>query len=48
MELTPVLSIDRYELGEGEITKQLHKAYVDSASGHNEWFREWITPVYTE
>ena len=46
MELTPILSIDRYELGEGEITKQLHKAYVDTASGKNEQFRDWVTAIY--
>lgn len=46
MELTPVLSIDRYELGEGEITKELHKAYVDTASGKNEQFKNWVTAIY--
>lgn len=48
MELTPVLSIDRYELGEGEITRKLHKAYVDAASGKIAEFMDWLTPVYTE
>ena len=46
MELTPVLTIDRYELGEGEITKKLHKAYVDAARGMNEEFKQWVTAVY--
>lgn len=46
MELTPILSIDRYELGEGEITKKLHKAYVDTASGKNEQFKNWVTAIY--
>lgn len=46
MELTPVLSIDRYELGEGQITKELHKAYVDAASGKNEQFKNWLTAIY--
>ena len=46
MELTPVLSIDRYELGEGPITKALHKAYVDAASGKNEQFKNWLTAIY--
>ncbi len=46
MELTPVLSIDRYELGEGGITKKLHKAYVDTASGKNEQFKSWLTAIY--
>lgn len=48
MELTPVLSIDRYQLGEGEITRALHKAYVDTASGKNAEFKDWVTPIYTE
>lgn len=46
MELTPVLSIDRNELGEGEITKRLHRAYVDVASGKNEAFKKWVTGIY--
>ena len=48
MELTPVLSIDRYELAEGEITKSLHKAYVEAARGMNEQFINWVTPIYAE
>lgn len=46
MELTPVLSIDRYELGEGEITKELHRVYVDTASGKNKHFKNWVTAIY--
>ena len=46
MELTPILSIDRYDLGEGEITRKLHKAYVDAASGKIEEFDNWVTPIY--
>ena len=46
MELTPVISIDRYELGEGEITKKLHKAYLDITHGLNKMFIDWITPIY--
>ena len=46
MELTPVLSVDRYELGEGEITKQLHRAYVDTAMGKNQKFKSWVTAIY--
>mgnify|MGYP002510967678 CR=1 FL=1 len=46
MGLTPVLSIDKYELGEGEITRKLHKAYVDAARGLNEEFKNWVTPIY--
>ena len=46
MELTPVLSIDRYEIGEGVITRELHRAYVDAASGKNEQFKNWLTKIY--
>ena len=46
MELTPVLSIDKYELGEGEISKELHKAYVDAARGLNKELKDWVIPVY--
>lgn len=46
MELTPVISIDRYELGEGEITKKLHKAYVDAARGKSAEFKQWLTAIY--
>lgn len=49
MEITPVLSVDRYTVGNGEageITRLLHKAYLDAAMGRDERFSEWITPIY--
>lgn len=46
MELSPVLSIDKNELGEGKITRELHQAYVDTARGMNEKFQDWVTPIY--
>ena len=45
MELTPVLSIDKYEIGEGEMTKLLHKSYVDAASGKANKYMSWVTPL---
>ena len=48
MELTPILSIDKYELGEGNITRKLHMAYVEAACGMNDKFLNWITPIYAE
>ena len=48
MELTPVLSIDRYELGEGDVSRNLHQAYVKTAKGMNPKFKHWVTAVYTE
>ena len=49
MEITPVLSVDRYTVGSGEtgeITRKLHKAYLDAATGKDEAFAEWLTPIY--
>lgn len=46
MELTPVLSIDRYELGEPVISNQLHKEYIDVVTGKSEYFKDWVTPIY--
>jgi len=49
MEITPVLSVDRYTVGDGgagEITRRLHKVYLDAAMGRDERFAEWITPIY--
>lgn len=46
MELTPVLSIDKHELGEGEISRKLHKAYVDAARGKDVEFKSWVTGIY--
>lgn len=48
MELTPILSIDKYELGDGRITKQIHKAYLDVTRGMNKEFKNWVTPIYAE
>ena len=49
MEITPVLSVDRYTVGDGtagEMTRRLHKAYLDAAMGKDERFASWITPIY--
>ena len=49
MEITPVLSVDRYTVGNGEtgeITCRLHKAYLDAAMGKDEAFLDWLTPIY--
>ena len=45
MEVTSILSIDKYELGEGEITKRLDGVYVDAARGNNKDFIMWITEI---
>ncbi len=49
MEVTPVFSVDRYEINGGEagkITTELHKAYLDAARGFVSELKEWVTPIY--
>ena len=47
-EITPVTSVDRFTLGDGEIgpvTKQLEKALDNVFRGHDSRYAEWRTPV---
>lgn len=49
MEVTPVLSIDRYPIGNGqngEVTEKIHKLYVDCAMGKVAGRKNWLTPIY--
>ena len=49
MEMTPVLSVDKYVIGDGEtgkITKELHMTYLDVVRGKVEQFKDWVTPIY--
>lgn len=49
MEMTPVLSVDRYVIDDGEtgkITKELHMTYLDVVRGKVEQFKDWVTPIY--
>jgi branched-chain amino acid aminotransferase len=49
MEMTPVLSIDKYVIGTGDIgktTKNLHLTYLDVVRGKAESFKGWVTPIY--
>lgn len=49
MEITPVLSIDKYLIGKGEIgtiTQVLHKMYLDAVRGKIEEFKDWVMPIY--
>ena len=46
MEITPVLSIDRYLMYSsevGRVTHELHKAYLEAVKGE---YQEWITSIY--
>lgn len=50
MEITPVLSVDKYLVGTGEtgeLTKKLHLIYLNIVCGKSERFKNWVTPVYT-
>lgn len=49
MEITPVLSIDKYIVGNGtagSFTTSLHKYYLDAARGFNKDLLDWLTPIY--
>ena len=48
MEITPVISIDRYEITEeaGNITDLLHRTYLDAVRGKIEKYKHWVTPIY--
>lgn len=49
MEITPVVSIDKYTVGTGEkgsITQLLHQMYLDAVTGKNADFKNWVTPIY--
>lgn len=49
MEITPVLSIDRYTIGNGDtgnITKNIHLKYLDTVQGKDKEFKQWVTPIY--
>ncbi len=49
MEITPVLSVDKYTVGKGdtgEVTKKIYLQYLDAVMGKIEKYKEWNTPIY--
>lgn len=49
MEITPVISVDKYVVGKGdagEITDKLHKLYLEIATGKENKFAGWAEPIY--
>lgn len=49
MEMTPVLSVDKYVIGDGDTgstTRELHKTYLDVVMGKVDEFKDWVTPIY--
>lgn len=51
MEITPVLSIDQYQLGSGtagKITALIHEEYLSIVKGEKDEYKDWVTPIYGE
>ncbi len=49
MEITPVISVDTYLIGNGEvgnITDVIHKNYLEIVTGKNKAFQNWVTGIY--
>lgn len=49
MEITAVLEVDKYKVGNGkigEITKKLQKIYLQTVRGQIQEYQKWLTPIY--
>ncbi len=46
MELTPIISIDGYNVCGREISEKLHTRYIEVAMGNDETKSEWVSPIY--
>lgn len=48
MEVTPLLSIDRYEISNkiGKITQEIHQLYLNIARGCLKKYSFWVSPIY--
>lgn len=49
MEITPILSVDRYEVGKnimGNITKRIQETYINALMGNDKKYSEWVIKVY--
>jgi branched-chain amino acid aminotransferase len=44
-EVTPLRSVDDHEIGVGEITLAIQKAYLDTVRGKSERWAHWLDPV---
>lgn len=48
-EITPILSVDRYPIGNGEIgplTQRMREIYYAIVTGRNPRYAHWLSPVY--
>ena len=51
LAVTPVGSVDRFQIGDGtpgRVTTLVNKTYFEVASGYQEAYKDWVTPVYQD
>lgn len=51
LEIVPVLSVDHHPVGSGkpgELTRALRDCYFKAASGEDDQYRDWLTPVHNK
>ena len=51
MEITPVVRVDGYAVGDGrtgKLTRRLQEDYLRVVQGRNADYRRWVTPIYAE
>lgn len=49
MEITPIFSVDKYPVGNGEqgkVTRKIHEKYLDVVTGRMTMYSDWLTPIY--
>lgn len=46
MELTPIVSVDRYTVPSMEMSEKIHRRYLETAVGKSEKHKDWLTGVY--
>lgn len=49
MEITPIYSVDRYQIGDGQggkVTHDLHVKYLEAVQGKLADRKDWLTPIY--
>jgi branched-chain amino acid aminotransferase len=44
-EVTPLRSVDDHEIGVGEVTLKIQRAYLDTVRGKSERWAQWLDPV---
>jgi branched-chain amino acid aminotransferase len=44
-EVTPLRSIDDHEIGVGDVTREIQRAYLDTVRGNSERWAQWLDPV---